>query len=597
MIFCCKMCGGQLEIEEKATNVECPYCGTLQTLPRLDSERRINLYDRANHFRRNNEFDRAMGIYEQILSEDATDAEAYWSIVLCRYGIEYVEDSITHKRIPTVNRMQKISVFVDADYKLALEYADVVQREIYEQEAKKIDEIQKGIWEISEKEQPFDVFICYKETDERGNRTLDSVLAQDMYEKLVKEGYKVFFSRITLEDKIGKAYEPYIFAALNSAKVMIAVGTKRAYFESVWVKNEWSRYLTLIKRGDEKILIPAYRDMNPNDLPEEFSYLQAQDMGKIGFIQDLVRGLKKIVGSPIHASSPQKKVSVNSNANTDALLKRISIFLEDGEWNFANSYCERVLDTDPENANAYLGKLMSELHCHSKKELKEQSKPFDDKSNYKKALRYADIDLGDELIGYIEFINERNEHSRLENLYNSARNAMDAAISESTYFIAANKFKEISGYKDSAVLMEECVEKAKITRKDNIYFQAKNEQKYDDIVHLNKAIQIFESIPNWKDSSECIEACYVRIEELKIEAEEKRIAKLKEEARMAEEEAKKAAHFAEIKANEARMAKLKANEVRMAEKKQAETKIERKFLAVFIIICLLIVWFLCVGHF
>ena len=26
-----------------------------------------NLYDRANHFRRNNEFDKAMGIFEQIL--------------------------------------------------------------------------------------------------------------------------------------------------------------------------------------------------------------------------------------------------------------------------------------------------------------------------------------------------------------------------------------------------------------------------------------------------------------------------------------------------------------------------------------------------
>lgn len=91
-LFKCKMCGGTLEINNNETVAICEYCGTRQTLPKLDDDRRANLYDRANHFRRNNEFDKAMGIYEQILNEDNADAEAYWSLVLCRYGIEYDED-------------------------------------------------------------------------------------------------------------------------------------------------------------------------------------------------------------------------------------------------------------------------------------------------------------------------------------------------------------------------------------------------------------------------------------------------------------------------------------------------------------------------
>ena len=157
-IFKCKMCGGTLEINNETVAV-CEYCGTKQTLPRLDDDRKMNLYDRANHFRRNNEFDKAMSIYEQILSEDNTDAEAYWSLVLCRYGIEYVEDPASHKRIPTVNRAQFTSIFADADYKSALEYADDYQKEVYEEEANAIDEIQKGILAISQKEDPFDVFI------------------------------------------------------------------------------------------------------------------------------------------------------------------------------------------------------------------------------------------------------------------------------------------------------------------------------------------------------------------------------------------------------------------------------------------------------
>lgn len=296
-VFKCKMCGSSLEILNNETVAVCEYCGTKQTLPNLDNDRKENLYDRANHFRRNNEFDKAMGIYEQILNEDNTDAEAYWSRVLCRYGIVYVEDPPTRTRIPTVNRSQFTSILADEDYKAALHYADGYQKSVYEDEAKAIDKIQKGIHAISQKEEPFDVFICYKDTDNNGRRTSDSVLANDLYHQLGQEGFKVFFSRITLETKLGSAYEPYIFAALNSAKVMVVLGTKLEYFNAVWVKNEWSRYLALIKNGAKKMLIPAYKDMDPYDLPEEFSHLQAQDMSKLGFMQDLIRGIKKIVSA------------------------------------------------------------------------------------------------------------------------------------------------------------------------------------------------------------------------------------------------------------------------------------------------------------
>ena len=105
-VFKCKMCGGNLNVEKGQTVCTCEYCGTKQTVPNIDDEKRVRLYDRANHFRRENEYDKAMGIYESILAEDEKDAEAYWGIVLCKYGIEYVEDPKTKKRVPTVNRAQ-----------------------------------------------------------------------------------------------------------------------------------------------------------------------------------------------------------------------------------------------------------------------------------------------------------------------------------------------------------------------------------------------------------------------------------------------------------------------------------------------------------
>ena len=563
MFFKCKMCGGSLEFEKGDTIGVCDSCGTKQTLPRLDSDRRANLYDRANHFRRNNEFDKAAGIYEQILNEEPTDAEAYWSLVLCRYGIEYVEDSATHKRVPTVNRAQFTSIYDDEDYKSALQHAGGYQRSLYEEEASTINEIQKGILAISQKEEPFDVFICYKETDANGRRTPDSVLANDLYHQLIQEGFKVFFSRITLEDKLGTAYEPYIFSALNSAKVMVVLGTKPEYFNAVWVKNEWSRYLSLVNQsGGKKVLIPAYRDMDPYDLPEEFSHLQAQDMSKLGFLQDLIRGIKKITKADEPKTMVKETVVVSAiNADVEPLLERAFLFLEDGNWQDANIYCEKVLDKDPKNAEAYLGKLMVELGIRIRSQLADCSKPFNNNANYSKVIRFGDEKLEAEMRGYIAQINERNENDCKIRNYNIAVKAMKLADTESAYRDAAEKFKRIPGFKDADALAEQCLLKSERLAEQNrikaeIAAKAKSKQnkiiaiavtilnacvivgivylivrtviiipnsKYNSAVDLynagkyDEAITAFNEISGYKDSEEQIAKCETAIIDAKYD--------------------------------------------------------------------------------
>ena len=398
-IFKCKMCGGDLDVVDGMSVAECEYCGTKQTLPKLNDNEKEIMYDRAGHFRRNNEFDKAMGIYEKILDIDNTDAEAYWSLVLCEYGIEYVEDPSTHKRVPTVNRAQFTSVFMNENYKSAIRYADAYQRSIYEEEAKTIDNIQKGILAISQNEEPFDIFICYKETDANGRRTHDSVLANDLYHQLTQEGFKVFFSRITLEDKLGTAYEPYIFAALNSAKVMVVIGTKPEYFNAVWVKNEWARFLAQIKNGADKILIPAYKDMDPYDLPEEFSNLQAQDMSKLGFMQDLIRGVKKITQKD---KKENVVIQVADKGHNDAenMVKRAYIALEDGDFQSANDFAEKALDKDAENAQAYIIQLLVELSLRKEADLEKHNIPLENYKKYIRAYGFAQSEYKDLLSKY-----------------------------------------------------------------------------------------------------------------------------------------------------------------------------------------------------
>jgi tetratricopeptide (TPR) repeat protein len=409
-IFKCKMCGGDLEVDQSMAVGTCQHCGSTMTLPKASDERIANLFNRANHYRRSSEFDKALKVYESILNEDDANAEAYWGLVLCRYGIEYVEDPKSGQRIPTCHRAQKTSIFMDADYKQAIEYADETARALYKAEAATTDAIQKQILAISEQVAPYDIFICYKETSETGSRTKDSVLAQDIYHHLTEVGYKVFFSKISLEDKLGSAYEPSIFAALNSSPVMIVVATSTENVNAVWTKNEWSRYLALINKGEKKTLIPVYRDIEAYDLPEEFSHLQALDMSKLGFMQDLIRGVKKMLES---GAKPEQKSETTpaseSGATTQSLLKRAFICLEDGEWAKADELLERALDVDPENSRAYIGKLLIELQVKEVEALAEQTEPFSQSKNYEKALRFADEHYKKLLLDYNTLALQRRE--------------------------------------------------------------------------------------------------------------------------------------------------------------------------------------------
>ena len=387
----CKMCGGDLQIEEGMAVCECEYCGSKQTIPSLDNEKKVNLFTRANRLRAACEFDKAFGVYESIVTEFQEEPEAYWGLILCKYGIEYVDDPATGKKVPTCHRSSFDSVMEDPDFEMVMEYSDVASRAVYREEAKAIEELRAGIIEVSSKEEPYDIFICYKEIDENGDRTIDSVIAQDVYGVLTEKGYKVFFSRITLEDKLGQEYEPYIFAALNSAKIMLAFGTDYEYYNAVWVKNEWSRFLSLIEKGAKKTLIPCFKGIDAYDMPKEFARLQAQDMGKVGAMQDLIRGIEKIL------SLSKINVSNQNNKEEKALLERGNIALEDGDWEKASSYFNRVLDTDTGNADAYLGLALSELQFKNWGQLVEEydysQTKLQNNISFQKAIKHATGEL------------------------------------------------------------------------------------------------------------------------------------------------------------------------------------------------------------
>lgn len=147
----CKICGGVLDLSADMSIGTCQYCGSVQPVSKGLDEKKLNLLKKADHFRIKKEFDKASGFYESILSNYPNDSDAYWGIVLCKFGIEYVEDPNTGVWVPTCHRTQYDSILNDEDYKAAIENADISNKQYYMAEAKKIDNIQKRILMISKR--------------------------------------------------------------------------------------------------------------------------------------------------------------------------------------------------------------------------------------------------------------------------------------------------------------------------------------------------------------------------------------------------------------------------------------------------------------
>jgi len=497
-IFKCKMCGGTLEIEDGQTVATCEFCGTKQTVPTFDSEKKATFFNRANALRLKCEFDKAAGVYETIISEFPNDSEAYWGLVLCKFGIEYVDDPKTGYKIPTCHRTQFTSIFDDHDYKSCIKNADVVAAEVYKAEALVISNLQKKILEISSKEDPFDVFICYKETDRTGERTKDSVLAQEIYNELTNEGFKVFFARLTLEHKLGSAYEPYIFAALHSSKVMVHVTTSLENSDSVWVKNEWARYLGLIADGDKKVLIPCYRGISAYDLPDDLQNLQGQDMNKIGAMQDLIYGIKKIIkpNRVVSETVAKQEAPTSVSGDYDSLIRKGYTYLKNKKFEQADHCFDLALDSAELCGDAYLGKVLCEYQFTSINELKETAdEVVVDCENFTLAKEFANGSCKKQL----KEIEDAVRFNRLDENYKSACNLLKHNSVDDVEN-ARSIFEELGDFKDSVNKIKEATYNIA-----SIYMDSA--QTIQNIENFKLAINIFLTVEGFKDSVSKIEQC------------------------------------------------------------------------------------------
>ena len=320
----CNICGANYEYRNGRW--KCPACGAFKAEELSNEE--VTLFYNAAQKLRLCDFDEAEKAYTDIIEKFPKNPNGYWERLLSRYGIKYEED-FDGRKIPTCYAASIESVLNDKDYIKALSLADADTKVYFEQQAQYIERVRKEWIERAKKEKPYDIFICYKDSDRANGieRTQDSIAAQDLYIHLTEQGYRVFFSRESLRDKVGEKYEPYIFNALSTAKVMLVYGTSSEYITSTWLKNEWTRYEKRLQAGEKKpnSLIVACDGFAPNELPKTLSSMQCFDATRRSFYTDLDTVLKRIIKfeeKPKFTSEQPKKETVKQAPTTDTAPKQ-----------------------------------------------------------------------------------------------------------------------------------------------------------------------------------------------------------------------------------------------------------------------------------
>ncbi|MGN1235268.1 MAG: hypothetical protein ACI4U2_04755, partial [Christensenellaceae bacterium] len=286
----CKTCGGELYPYQGKK--KCRFCGNIWE---DESGAPADLAIRGGYdLLRAADFAGAERAFANVLSADPDCYEAMMGIAYAHGKIVYVESETSAERIPTCFESKPRSIGEDPYYRNAVRLAPEEIAAVYVREERRLSDVAKLYAETKAPE--YDLFLCYKETA-NGSRTADSDKMLALYEKLTWQGYRVFFARISLQGHYGENYEVCIRHALNSAKVMLVYASDPTYYNTKWLRNEWSRWKYAISLGEKRAnsLVVAFDGFDPALIPADLQapQIQAANAAEAEFFESLKNHLAK----------------------------------------------------------------------------------------------------------------------------------------------------------------------------------------------------------------------------------------------------------------------------------------------------------------
>lgn len=457
----CKNCGAPLNASRALNGVlECEYCGSAFTLPKEETAGGAieQLKIAANELDLCR-FEDAFASYRKAAELDENEPEAYFGMALSEFRVQYLKDNLKHRLQPVCHAATDKKFSENKNYLRALSLATKEQAEEYGRRAAEIDYIASEFFRLKKQGTGYDCFICVKVTDDdTGMRTADYKYADDLYFSLRGKGYRPFFSERELKNVTGADYEARILYALCSSECMLVVCGKEEYLNTPWVKNEYSRFLALI-RDEEKesdSITLAFFGKPIEKLQGKNGRIQGIDLGAMDAMERVTAfveahtpeakkrreaeeeakraaeaELKKRLEEQQRAQREieeqlknlRQKAAVSAapasaGLNITSLLVRAKQELDFGDFSAADKYYRQAIDADPENGEAWFGAFLCEQKVKSEEELLkditlEKIKAICANKNYLFAVKNAAGDSDSKILAFKAEL-ERKEQAIFE---------------------------------------------------------------------------------------------------------------------------------------------------------------------------------------
>ncbi len=409
----CKKCATPLDISSIQHSVlECPHCHEKMTFPK-DGQTKdvIDLLNLGQRKLSICKFNDAYNYFNEALSLDPTEPEAYFGKLLSEYNIQYLRDFSHYKKDRTItlqpicHRENIQSIRGDYNYKKAIELATNDQSKVYEKKIQEIEDIQEKFLKLEKEGKDYDCFICVKvREDDEVHYTNDSYYAGLLYDELKENGYRPFYSeKIKKADWLGNAYEANILYGLYKAKCMIIICSDKKYLDTPWMKNEYSRYIEFMKIGKKEkySLCISYTDEIIEQLPgisdrlegikfdgfdtsnklSEFVEKYCYESTKHGAIESIkieygsvAKRAKRVNQNDIEYYELGENCKTKATNDEKEKLSIAIQFLKNGLFPDAKRHLSNIVKKNPDNGDARIYLLLAENKISSINEILKENR-------------------------------------------------------------------------------------------------------------------------------------------------------------------------------------------------------------------------------
>lgn len=380
----CGICGGSVNPDESGAVGTCLGCGTSLPFPKSD----IKKLNRITYLRNTFKFAEAAKFAEELTEKNPDDSAAHWAMLLCEYGIQYVRDGANRVPVCRKDVTALKPVRESNNLKKAISAAPEDFQPKFESLTASIEDAINVSAGIMQQDKKYDVFILCPE-----NASIDDDLDGDkIYLRFTSNlGFSVFYAPETL--KTGDAAEKaaQTMFALKNSRIMLPSFRTVNNCRDGYLEYAVNTFCGEMAADKDKLIFPIFDSSTVKfqQLPEALMWCDdVFDCSENEFMREISDKIEAILKPEVNAIVPDDIVTATA-ANKENLIKRAYMFLEDAEFETADSYFDKILDIDIEDSRAYIGKLLAECRLRNEEAIRTLPQTVTDDKNFKKALRFA----------------------------------------------------------------------------------------------------------------------------------------------------------------------------------------------------------------